>query len=82
MTDTEQTEQRTPEQYVGSRWLRRTGRSASNRLLPELRVIGLSLSLTDDQGRPLLEVKTRGGKRGVRAIGYLLVNYREVARRG
>jgi len=70
-------QQRTPEQYVGSRWLRRTN-TRVNRLLPELRVVGLSLHLTDDAGRPLLEVKTRGGKRGVRAIDYLIENYREV----
>lgn len=77
-----QAEERSPEQYVGSRWLRRTGRSARNRLLPELRVIGLSLHLSDDGGRPLLEVKTRGGKRGVRAIDYLCENYREVVSGG
>lgn len=71
---------REPERYVGSRWLRRTN-TRPTKPIPELTVVGLSLRLVDGQGRALLEVKTRGGRRGVRSIDYLREHYREVLAR-
>lgn len=75
------TDARTPEGFVGTRWLRRTGLRGARARLPELTVVGLSLALLDDKARPMLEIKTRGGKRGVRTIAYLAENYREVPMR-